>query len=131
MPGKYLGFLIPEALEAKLLALLEKVKAAENKKVYAMDLFDVIVALSDEGLEYFFLEPLRRAKVGGLSFKLISGAISIGKKGIIAAGRGIVKGLDNQQLMIVVDLLETSITVRPAANTSPHSADSPKEDEKG
>lgn len=131
MPGKYLGFLIPEALETKLVTLLEKVKAAENKKAYAMDLFDIIVALSDEGLEYFFLDPLRRAKVGGLSFKIISGAISVGKKGIIAAGRGIVKGLDNQQLMIVVDLLESSITVRPSANTTATTTEKPKEDEKG
>lgn len=123
MPTHYLGFPLPEATETKLRELLDKVKKAEKKTLYAMDLFNVIVALSDIGLEYYFLEPLRRAKIGKISYALISKAINVGKGGIVFAGKSIVKGLDNEQLMIVVDLLDSSLTVRPEKTTPPTTED--------
>lgn len=113
MEQKYLGFPIPKEIEAKLYTVLEKVKSEEKKSKYAMDIYDVVVDLSDAGLDYFFMKPLEEAKIGRIKLRAIAFAIKTGKKGILSVGKGIIKAMNDEQISVIVRLLEQSITVRP------------------
>lgn len=110
---KYLGFLIPDDLRIKVEDLIEKMKNTDNKKQYAMDLYGIVVELSNVGLDYFFITPLQKAKIGMLKMKSIKIALNTGKRGIFTVAKGILRGMSNEQLSIVIQLFEESLTVRP------------------
>ncbi len=110
---KYLGFLIPEELLLQVEDLIQKMKATDDKKQYATDLYQVVVELSNAGLDYFFIVPLQKAKIGMLKMKSIKVALNTGKKGIFAVAKGILKNMSNEQLSIVLELFEQSLTLRP------------------
>ena len=109
---KYLGFPIDPELLVRIEELIEIVKEAENKRKYALKIYGVITELSDSGLDYFFVQPLQRAKIGRLKLKAIKMALSTGTKSIFAVGKSIIKTMSNDQLMLIIDLFEESMTVR-------------------
>lgn len=113
MKQNYLGFPIPKHIDEKLHAVLAKVNTTEEKSKYAMDIYDVVVDLSDAGLDYFFMKPLEEAKIGRIKLRAIAFAIKTGKKGILSVGKGIIKAMNDKQIEVVTNMLEKSITVRP------------------
>jgi hypothetical protein len=116
----YLGFPLSEKLQKRLLSAVEKAENTSNKKQYAIELFEIIAELSDEGLDYFFIQSLRKAKIGALSLKAVEMALSTGKKAILTVGKTIIKGMSDEQLSVVVSLMRDSLTL-------PLSDDQPKD----
>ena len=57
-------FCYAEALHAKTLQLLETLEQAEDPARHRGALGDLVVELTNAGLDYYFLQPLRVAKVG-------------------------------------------------------------------
>jgi hypothetical protein len=110
---KYLGFPIPKDLETKINTLLDNMRKAEDKTRYSTDLYNIVQELSNVGLEYFFVQPLKAAKIGMLKMKSVEMAISVGKSGIFSVAKGILKAMTNEQLEIIIDLFEKSLTVHP------------------
>ena len=110
---KYLGFLIPQELDQEIQDLMLKMKNTDNKKQYAMDVYNTVVKLSNSGLDYFFIEPLKEAKIGMLKMKSVKVALNTGKRGMFAVAKTIIKGMSNEQLDLVIQLFERSLTVRP------------------
>src|SRR5436853_7293216 len=60
----FLRFYHSESLRAKTLAVLTSVEKAEDSTKYRDALADVIVELTDSGMDYYFLRPLKLAKAG-------------------------------------------------------------------
>lgn len=119
MAQKLLGFHISDAQYERLRTTLDKVNAASDKRPFAMELFAHIETLSDIGLDYFFVQPLRRAKIGGFTIKAVEVAMNLGKSGVLKLGKGIIKGMDSAQIAIIAEVLENSLTERPSpANES-------------
>jgi hypothetical protein len=110
---KYLGFPLPKELEEKINTLLDNMRNAEDKTRYANDLYSVVQDLSNVGLDYFFIKPLKEVKIGMLKMKSIEMALSVGKSGILSVTKGILKALSSEQLEVVVRLFEESLTVHP------------------
>jgi hypothetical protein len=109
---KYLGFPIPAELEAKILTLLDNMKKAEDKTKYANELYSIVQELSHVGLDYFFVMPLKTAKIGMLKMKSVEMALSMGKQGIFSVAKGILKSMNNEQLEVIINLFENSLTVK-------------------
>lgn len=110
---KYLGFAIPEELQQTIEDLLTKLKASDDKSQYSMEIFKVVQELSHEGLDYFFIRPLKKAQIGRIKMKSIQVALNAGKRGIFAVARGILRSMNDEQLNVVVELFEQSLTVHP------------------
>jgi hypothetical protein len=60
----FLRFHHSEALRAKTLAVLGKVERAEDAAAYRESLADVVVELTNAGLDDYFMKPLKSAKPG-------------------------------------------------------------------
>jgi hypothetical protein len=127
MAQKILGFHISESLHTRIRSLLDTVTAAKDKRPFAMDLFRIIEEVSDVGLAYFFIQPLKRAKIGGFTIKAVEIAMNLGKSGVLKIGKGVIKGMDNTQLMVVVDLLEQSLTEQIAQHNTQNTNTETKE----
>lgn len=59
-----LRFCYAEALHAKVLHLLETLEQVPDPSKYRGALGDLVVELTDAGIDDYFLQPLRVAKVG-------------------------------------------------------------------
>jgi hypothetical protein len=116
MSKKIFGFHISHELAARLQTLLDKVEAASDKRPFAMELFGIIEELADTGLAYFFIKPLKKAKIGGLTIKAVEIAMNMGKSAVLKIGKGVIKGMDNTQLAVVIEMLEQSLTQQIAKN---------------
>src|SRR5664279_5232061 len=63
----FLRFYHSKSLRAKTLAVLTTLEKAKDSTQHRDALADVIVELIDSGVEYYFLRPLKLAKVGFLT----------------------------------------------------------------
>ena len=111
MANKYLVFPLSEALELRVVEVIQHVRSSTNKRQHALSLFQVISDLSDVGLDYYFIQSLKRAGLGKLKMIAIENAIRINKKAILTIGKGIIKAMNNEQLLIIANILEESFTV--------------------
>lgn len=109
MAQKYLGFPIPNELYNRVEEIVEEIKSSSNKKQHALKAFQVISDLSDVGLNYFFIESLKRAKIGRIKMMAVENAIKIGKKAILSVGKRIIKAMNDDQIHVIAEVLEESI----------------------
>ena len=114
MTKKYLGFPLSADLESRVLEVINDVQTASNKRQYALKLFQAINDLSDVGLDYYFIQSLRRAGLGKIKMIAIENAIKMNKKAILTIGKGIIKSMNDEQLLIIANIIESSITVSAA-----------------
>jgi len=112
MAQKYLGFPLSDNLKARVEAVVAEVKAASNRRQHALKLFQVISDLSDEGLDYYFIQSLKRAGLGRIKMIAVENALAVGKKAILTVGKGIIKAMNDEQLLIIANVIEDSITVK-------------------
>jgi hypothetical protein len=112
MSQKYLGFPLSEDLEARVQEILNDLKNNSNRRQFALKLFQVVSNLSDEGLDYFFVQSLKRAGLGKIKMIAVENAIKVGKKAILTVGKGILKTMTDEQLLIIGNVLEDSLTIR-------------------
>jgi hypothetical protein len=100
-PKPSLRFFYSEELHAKTLKLLDALEQAEDPTQYRDALGDLVVELTDTGMDYYFLKPLQLAEVGFViqqSANLgIAGALRI----IGSVIRNIIGRLDKNQLLII------------------------------
>lgn len=113
MVQKYLGFPLSEKLEDRVNQIITDLKNDTNRRQHALRLFQVISDLSDEGLDYFFIQSLKRAGLSKIKMIAVENAIKVGKKAILTVGKGIIKAMSDEQLLIIAQVLEESITVKP------------------
>jgi len=104
-PKPSLRFLYSKKLHAKTLKLLDTLEQAEDPRKYKGALGDLVVELTDTGMDYYFLKPLKLAEVGFVvqqSANLgIAGALSM--MGTVT--RSIIGRLDKAQLLIIGDYI--------------------------
>ncbi len=97
----FLRFYHSASLRTKTLAVLTTVEQAPDPTRYRNALSDVVMEITDSGLEYFFLRPLDLAKVGFVvnqSAHLGMGTVSRVLGPVV---HNIIGHLDKNQLLIV------------------------------
>jgi len=97
----FLRFYHSKSLRAKTLAVLATLEKAKDSTQHRNALADVIVELIDSGVEYYFLRPLKLAKVGFFteqSANLGMGAATRVQASII---RNIIGRMDSPQLLFL------------------------------
>jgi hypothetical protein len=76
--GPFLRFHHSEALRKKTLALLGTIENADDATVHREDLAELVVELTNSGLDAFFIKPLKHAKAGFI----VEQSANIGMKGV-------------------------------------------------
>jgi hypothetical protein len=97
----FLRFYHAESLRAKTLAVLTTLEQAQDSTRHRAALSGIVLELTDSGLAYYFLRPLKRAQVGFVveqSAQLGMGAVMRVMSPII---RNIIGRMDTQQLLTV------------------------------
>jgi hypothetical protein len=97
----FLRFYHSESLRAKTLAVLATLEKAKDSTQHRGALADIVVELTDSGMEYYFLRPLKLAKTGFF----VQSSANVGMAatvGVLAPViRNIIGRMDKAQLLTV------------------------------
>ena len=97
----FLRFYHSEALRVKTLAVLTTIEKAQDGKPHRDALAEIVVELTDSGLEYYFMRPLKLAKAGFFTEQSASLGMGAVKRVFASVIRNVIGHMDNPQLLSV------------------------------
>jgi hypothetical protein len=100
-PKPFLRFYHSESLRARTLAVLTTLEKAEDSTKHRDALAGIVVELSDSGMEYYFLTPLKLAKAGFFVEQSANLGMSATTGVLASVIRNIIGNMDNTQLLTV------------------------------
>ncbi len=100
------GFPVADELQHRIEDIVKEIRATNNKRQFALKAFQIVSDLSDVGLDYFFIQSLKRAKFGPIKIMAVENALKIGKKAVLTITKKIMKNMNDEQLAVVADLFE-------------------------
>lgn len=102
----HVAFPLSEATKTRTFALIETIHQAEHPKDHVNELTEVIIAMTEEGLRYLFLDSLVSAKVGSFQVKAVQMGVQTARKGLEVVGRRALKAMTDDQLRGIVEYME-------------------------
>lgn len=96
-----LRFFYSDTLHARILQFLDALEQAEDPTKHANSLGDLVVELTDTGMDYYFLKPLELAGVGFVLRQSASLGTAGAVKVIGSVTRKIIGRLDGPQLLSI------------------------------
>jgi hypothetical protein len=100
-PQPFLRFYHSESLRAKTLAVLTTLEKAKDRTKHRDALSSIVVELTDSGMEYYFLRPLKLAKAGFFVEQSANLGMSATTVVLAAVIRSMIGGMDGPQLLTV------------------------------
>lgn len=102
----FFRFTLPDALGVKTKHVLAAIAKDEDPGQHGTELSEIIIALMDAGLKFYFLDPMKRIKLNAVVFQ--GSALGLaGVLGIIAPMvRNVVAHLDDKQLREVARIMQ-------------------------
>ncbi len=105
-PGARFAFAVPPELAARTAAVVEKLRADDDRKQHLPELVKVVLELTETGLHYYFLYPLELAKVGLVSRSAAKVGIAAAGKSIPMMVRKIVGAMSDAQLLKIAEFMD-------------------------
>ncbi|MBZ4193449.1 MAG: hypothetical protein LAE24_03985 [Candidatus Contendobacter sp.] len=100
-PLPSLRFCYAEALHAKILNLLETLEQAEDPAKHRSALGDLVVELTNAGMDDYFIKPLQLAKVGFVVQQTANLGVAGATRIMAPMIRNIIGRLDKTQLLTI------------------------------
>ena len=101
---------IPDELRTRALYTVSELTGRGKADKQAIDqLYELIVELTESGLDFFFLEPLRRLNAGSMMMGMAKMGISSMLKGSKMVIHKVLKKLDDRSLAAILDFIEEII----------------------
>jgi hypothetical protein len=97
----FLRFYHSESLRKKTLAMLTTLERSNDGKQHRDALANIVVELTDAGMDYYFLRPLKLANAGFFVEKSASVGMAATTRILGSVIRSIVGGMDDPQLLSV------------------------------
>lgn len=108
-PGEEVGwvaFEISADLRRRGEAIVERLRSDPDKQRHVPELVEVVLAMTDRGLHYYFLHPLVEAGVGMMTRKAVGMAIGTAGRTLPLVVRKTIKSLNDDQLLSLVDFID-------------------------
>jgi len=100
-PQPFLRFYHSESLRAKTLAVLTTLEKAKDRTKHRDALANIVVELTDSGMEYYFLRPLKLAKAGFFIEQSANLGMSATTAVLATVIRNMIGRMDGPQLLTV------------------------------
>ena len=97
----FLRFYHSESLRAKTLAVLTTLEKAKDRTKHRDALANIVVELTDSGMEYYFLRPLKLAKVGFFTVQSVNLGMAATTRVLASVIRNVIGRMDSSQLLFV------------------------------
>jgi hypothetical protein len=100
------AFRISPELMARAEATLQAVRQNPEHPPHVQDLVAVILELTENGLDYYFLEPLRRMRVGAMGMTTARLGIAAAGRSIQAIVRRVLSSLNEEQILSIAEFVD-------------------------
>jgi hypothetical protein len=107
----HVAFPISEPLKDRALQVIETIRQADQPRDHVGPLTEVIVAMTQEGLVYLFLDSLKHANVSRMHIQAVQIGVNTAKKGLEMVGRRVLKSMTSENLVGTVDYMEEILLV--------------------
>jgi hypothetical protein len=97
----FLRFYHSKSLRTKTLAVLSALEKAKDSTQHRDALADVVAELTDSGMEYYFLRPLKLAQVGFFTEQSANLGMGAATRVLASVIRNIIGRMDSPQLLFV------------------------------
>jgi hypothetical protein len=97
----FLRFYHSESLRAKTLAVLTTLERSKDSTKHRDALAEIIVDLTDSGMDYYFLKPLKLADVGFFVEQSANLGMSAATRVLASVIRNIIGSMDHAQLLSI------------------------------
>ena len=101
-----MAFPIPPDLQKRAEAVIEAIREDPTPRAWADDLAEVIVELTNTGLDSYFLAPLERIEVGSFAFGTARVGVAAAGKSLPTIVRRVVGGMTDDQLKELVEVMD-------------------------
>ncbi len=112
-PTSRFGFPLGEDLTRRTLAAIEQIRRDPADKAHVKALIELVLELTDSGLQEFYLRPLEQAKTGTLGLGTARIGISTAKRGISVVVNKLLRGMKPAQLESIADSIESFLVREP------------------
>ena len=109
-PKPFLRFYHAESLRAKTLGVLHDLESADDGTVHRKALADVVVELTDSGMDYYFLRPLKLADAGFISQQSANLGMAATTRVLGSVIRNIIGAMDQPQLLAICGYIRQLMT---------------------
>jgi hypothetical protein len=106
----FLRFFHSQELRVRTLAVLLAVESADEATAYAGDLSELVLDLTDSGLDQYFLEPLKATKVNFVVQQSAALGMSGVQKVMGTVVRNVLGRMDDRQLLSVCGSIRKLMT---------------------
>lgn len=100
------AFSISPGLMTRAEASLEALRRDPAHAPHVKELVAVVLELTESGLDYYFLEPLRRARVGAMGMTTARLGIATAGRAISPLVRRVMSSLDEEQILSIADFVD-------------------------
>ncbi len=97
----FLRFYYAEGLHKKTLSVLGRLEKADDATAHRDALADVVVELTNSGLDFYFMKPLEHAKAGFILVKAASVGMAAAQQVMASVIRQIIGRMEGPQLLSV------------------------------
>ncbi len=100
-PKPFLRFYHSDSLRAKTLSVLTKMEKAKDPTKHRDALAGIVVELTDAGMDYFYLRPLKIAKAGFFTEQSANLGMGATTRVLASVIRNLIGRMDTPQLLAV------------------------------
>ncbi|TVP56977.1 MAG: hypothetical protein EA349_07425 [Halomonadaceae bacterium] len=97
---------VPEAVVIEARAVIAKIRQEGATKDNKESLYQLINKLTEEGVDFFFMEPLRRMGAGTVMKKMAKMGLSSMLKGTRMVIHNVLKKIDDKGMHDILDFIE-------------------------
>jgi len=97
---------VPEELAQRAAHLINEIRYEGAESRHKEALYELIIELTEVGVDFFFLEPLRRLGAGPMMMKMARMGLSSTLKGTRMVIHKVLKRIDEKHLAGIVDFIE-------------------------
>ena len=104
--GGRVAFDISPALRRRCEEVIVAVREAEDRGEHLAELTEVVVAMTDTGLDFYFLHPLERIGAGRMARGTAQVGVAAARRGLPTVVRRVLATLSDDQLLELVDFID-------------------------
>lgn len=100
------AFEIPAELQRRCEDVIAAVRAADDRREHLAELTEVVVAMTDTGLDFYFLHPLERVGAGRMARGTAQVGVAAARRGLPTVVRRVLASLSDDQLLELADFID-------------------------
>ncbi|RMG73390.1 MAG: hypothetical protein D6722_03865 [Bacteroidetes bacterium] len=102
----HVAFPLSEAVKTRAFSIIETLREAERPRDHVPELTDVIIAMTEEGLKYLFIDSLKAAHASAFHIQAVQVGVNTARKGLEMVGRRALQRFSDETLRGIADYME-------------------------